>query len=396
MAFRRSALLKVGGCDPQFRAAGDDVDLCWRIQEAGGTLGFSPAAVVWHHRRDRLRTYLKQQAGYGRAEAMLERKWPEKYNTSGHVRWAGRLYGRGLAEPLVARTWRVYYGTWGSRSFQPLYSPADGTLAALALMPEWYLLVAVLGALAALSPLWSPLLAALPLLGLALAVVAVRAARAARRAEFPTAGRSRAALLGLRGLTALLHVLQPLSRLYGRLGEGLAVWRPCVPRADRGLPLPRQDVLWSEDWQAPDDRLRDLEIALLAGDARPVRGGDYDRWDLEVRGGALGAARARLLVEEHGAGRQLARLRSWARCTPAAVALFAGLTVLALLAVGGGAIGASVAFALAALLVAARTADEAARATSALRRPLSAEQPAAVRAAPRAPLSARVPVRDEA
>src|SRR5437899_9453246 len=48
MAFRKSCLETIGGFDPQFRAAGDDVDVCWRLQERGWTLGFNPAAVVWH------------------------------------------------------------------------------------------------------------------------------------------------------------------------------------------------------------------------------------------------------------------------------------------------------------------------------------------------------------
>src|SRR5439155_1267549 len=79
---------------------GDDVDVCWRLQGRGWTLGFSPAAMVWHHRRNSVLTYWRQQTGYGRAEAMLERKWPQKYNGPGHVRWAGRLYGNGLMYSL--------------------------------------------------------------------------------------------------------------------------------------------------------------------------------------------------------------------------------------------------------------------------------------------------------
>ena len=35
MAFLRSALEAVGGFDVQFRVAGDDVDICWRLQERG-------------------------------------------------------------------------------------------------------------------------------------------------------------------------------------------------------------------------------------------------------------------------------------------------------------------------------------------------------------------------
>ena len=32
MAFRKSCLEEIGGFDPIFHAAGDDVDICWRIQ----------------------------------------------------------------------------------------------------------------------------------------------------------------------------------------------------------------------------------------------------------------------------------------------------------------------------------------------------------------------------
>ena len=41
MAFRRDVLLALGGFDPVYRAAGDDVDICWRFQDAGYTIGFS-------------------------------------------------------------------------------------------------------------------------------------------------------------------------------------------------------------------------------------------------------------------------------------------------------------------------------------------------------------------
>jgi hypothetical protein len=110
MCFRRNALLSLGGFDARFRIAGDDVDLCWRLQERGMTLGFNPAAVVWHHRRDSVRAYLKQQLNYGKAEAMLEGKWPEKYNSVGHVRWKGSLYGQGKTVPLFTRRSRIYHG----------------------------------------------------------------------------------------------------------------------------------------------------------------------------------------------------------------------------------------------------------------------------------------------
>jgi len=45
------------------------------------------------------------------------------------------------------------------------------------------------------------------------------------------------------------------------------------------------------------------------------RGGDYDRWDLEVRAGLLGFARLLMAVEDHGAGNQFVRLRLWPKCS---------------------------------------------------------------------------------
>mgnify|MGYP003694441611 CR=1 FL=1 len=80
--------------------------------ERGWTLGFHPGAVVWHHRRNSVRMYWKQQKGYGCAEALLERKWPEKYNQAGHVNWAGSLYGLGLTRTILSRPARVYQGSW--------------------------------------------------------------------------------------------------------------------------------------------------------------------------------------------------------------------------------------------------------------------------------------------
>jgi hypothetical protein len=55
-----------------------------------------------------------------------------------------------------------------------------------------------------------------------------------------------------------------------------------------------------------------------------LRGGEYDRWDIQVRLGPLAGARVRVAVEEHGHGRQLVRYRiwpRWSRMLPPAVAV---------------------------------------------------------------------------
>jgi GT2 family glycosyltransferase len=310
MAFRRDALAEVGGFDPQFRVAGDDVDVCWRVQDAGYRLGFSPAAMVWHHRRNSVRAYWRQQRGYGKAEALLERKWPERYNSAGHVRWAGRLYGRGVALPLSRRQ-RVHHGKWGLGLFQSLYEPAPGTLSALPLMPEWYLVILLLAVMSGLGALWNPLLLALPVLAGSIVTTLVQAVKSTRHAAFSLpVGRPRGGYPALRALTMALYLLQPAARLWGRLAYGLAPWRrhPAQPLRS---PLPHELEAWCEVWLEPDQRARSVERALLAQGTRVRRGDAFDLWDLEASGGLLGKVRARLAIEEHGQGKQLVRMRSW-------------------------------------------------------------------------------------
>ncbi len=327
MAFRRSALEAVGGFDAQFRAAGDDVDLCWRLQGRGFTIGFHPGALVWHRRRASVRGYWRQQQGYGRAEALLERKWPEKYNGAGHLAWRGRLYGAGTGRGLAWRRGRIYQGTWGSAAYQSLYEPASGLAASLVLMPEWYLVVLTLAALTALGLLWTPLLAAAPLLVTALAGPLAHAVLSALRARLAPLPAGRLARLRLRAITAFLHLLQPLARLTGRLRQGLTPWRR------RGtirpvLPWPWRAAVWRERWEAPEATLQSLERSLRGVGATVRRGGDFDRWDLEVGLGAVAGARLLVAIEEHGAGRQYVRLKAWPRPSPAWLAVAAGAAAL--------------------------------------------------------------------
>src|SRR5262249_37760979 len=181
---RRGGLEELGGWDPIFRTAGDDVAACWRLRQIG-MIGFAPGAMVWHHRRNSLKAYWKQQKGYGRAEALLERKWPRKYNAAGHLAWQGRGYGPRLLG-LAGRRGRGGPGPWGCAPFQSLYEPGPGVIQSLVQMPEWYLVVLVLGAVSALGMLSRPLLAFAPLFAAALALPLAQALASARCAEFPS------------------------------------------------------------------------------------------------------------------------------------------------------------------------------------------------------------------
>jgi GT2 family glycosyltransferase len=310
MAFRKSWLEAVGGFDPRYRAAGDDVDVCWSLQERGGALGFHPAALVWHHRRSSLVRYWRQQVGYGKAEALLAAKWPQKYNSAGHIPWSGRIYGRGLTLPLFGGSGRVYQGIWGSAPFQSIYEPARGWLGSLPLLPEWYLLVALLGMLTALGTAWSPLLFFAPSFALAAGSVVAQAVKSARRARLDGRPRSRFSRVRMRALIALLHLVQPAARLWGRLRHGLRPWRARGPAGWR-LPRTRSLVLWSEQGRPHAAWLEACEAALVAAGALVRRGGEFDRFDLVVAGGPFGAARTLMAVEEHGGGRQYVRFRVW-------------------------------------------------------------------------------------
>ena len=369
MAFRKERLEAIGGFDPQFRVAGDDVDVCWQLMERGWTLGFQPAAMVWHHRRNSVRAYWKQQRGYGKAEGLLKNKWPEKYNGTGQLIWAGRIYSRGLTRSLDLRRGRIYHGTWGAAPFQRLYHPAPSTLYSLSLTPEWYLAIPILAVLSALGILWRPLLLASPLLALTVLVPVVQAWVSTSRSSFAGARGRRTPFRRFQSrlLAALLHVLQPLARLRGRLQNGA---RAGVRRVRPAVPWPRTRAHWTEHWVASEQRLTCVEQALRDDGARVRRGGDWDLWDLEVEAGALGAARLIIAAEDHGSGKQLVRSRWWPSVSVTGVALALVLVPLAVAAALDGARPAATILGSAAAWVVLRAGNQCGAAAAAIERSL--------------------------
>jgi O-antigen biosynthesis protein len=140
MAFYKWALEQIGGFDPIYRKAGDDVDVCWRLQQCGYRIGFSPAGFVWHYRRSTVKAYLKQQAGYGEAEALLITKHPEYFNTAGASIWRGRIYSPSSMGVVVRRS-VIYHGPFAGGVFQTLYAPAPAYALMLATSLEYHVLV---------------------------------------------------------------------------------------------------------------------------------------------------------------------------------------------------------------------------------------------------------------
>src|SRR5262245_28572083 len=101
MAFRCNKLREIGGFDPRFRIAGDDVDICWRLQGRGWTIGYNRAAFVWHLRS---------------RGSITPREKPRKVQQDWPFKLAGRVYPETLAFPL-SNLDRIYHGMWGSAPF---------------------------------------------------------------------------------------------------------------------------------------------------------------------------------------------------------------------------------------------------------------------------------------
>jgi len=210
MAFWRIVLAEVGGFDPVYTVAGDDVDLCWKILDRRWKIGFHPAAVVWHHRRPGLRAYLRQQREYGRSEALVEARHPQRFTGVGTARWQGRIYNS-LAPSLAWQ--RIYRGPYGTAAYQSVYQ-AGGHLHDLlhqvgVPVAAMLLLTAPLAILRAWLAV--PALAALAfLLGLgATDVVRADAPRGVSRGR-----------LRFRAMVAVHHLLQPLVRSWARARHG--------------------------------------------------------------------------------------------------------------------------------------------------------------------------------
>ncbi len=282
MAFRKDFLLWIGGFDHTHRAAGDDVDVCWKLLVRDQTIAFAPGAVVWHHRRPTVRAYLRQQRGYGFAEAHLRRRYPGRFNIFGDLVWSGGIYDgmhTELRQQGVPRLFpaRVYQGQFGSAQFQALYQPFQAWWFQIFTTTEWQVSswCALLAGVATLAfgssslALISLLVAAGMLLATASAA-AIPAMHAVRKQRSLQSRRWSA-----RFLIASLHILQPLARAFGHV---IGTWKtrgspmfPIDQRVKGDLPLRE---VWLKRLQ---QHVRDCGWAC-----RPAS--DWDSADLDILG----------------------------------------------------------------------------------------------------------------
>lgn len=273
MAYRKEALEAVGGFDPVFTAAGDDVDVCWKLLDRGWQIAFSPAAQIRHHRRDSVRGYLRQQKGYGRSERMVAARHRWRFNRLGQARWKGFIYGGGRILPRLLRP-VVYHGPMGTAPFQPVVRrPAEAAVGWVSALLPLGMIPAILGLALAPLAVWALLApAAVLVVYLAFALLVAAAVR-------PALGEPRP--MALRLLVGLMHVAQPIARAWGRVVTGRSPGRSAASPAWTGRRM---------DWLAA------LARHLTAGGAVVHTGGPGVPWDLEVSVGPLLRARVTTAV----------------------------------------------------------------------------------------------------
>ncbi len=106
---RRDAFEQVGGFADAIRSGGD-VDLCWRLQDAGWELERRASAEVEHHHRDDIVSFLSMVARYGAGSRWLNERrpgaaprWPLAAGLAGSVRDIAVHLARGRLEPAAFR-----------------------------------------------------------------------------------------------------------------------------------------------------------------------------------------------------------------------------------------------------------------------------------------------------
>jgi glycosyltransferase involved in cell wall biosynthesis len=330
MAFYKWAIEAVKGFDSQFRKAGDDVDFIWRLQQMGQSIGFAPGAQVWHYRRNTVAAYLKQQRGYGEAEALLKYKHPDHFNTLGASHWRGKIYGSDMIGVRLGRD-VIYHGLFGTGLFQTIYRKHASMTAMMLMSIEWHLLygfVFILSLAFASLGIFNPifwLAVAMAITPMVLAIVASAQAPMPRHRHWFT-----------RPLIAWLHYRQPIARGWARYSVRLRakVMKHSVKgfRRSNELPFDPNDGPTLRYWSTVHDRFPLLseisdEIKAAGWRTRPDSG--WSPWDIEIHGSRYAKVRIMTATEHHHGVGFLTRVRVTSHISTFWAVLMAACVLLA-------------------------------------------------------------------
>lgn len=283
MAYWKEVFDVAGKFDAQHRAAGDDVDLCWRILVANRKIVYHPSAVVWHHRRPTISGYLRQQKGYGYAEAHLQRRYPGRFNFFGYPVWEGGVYDsvhshiRQQGLPIVFQP-RIYRGYFCGAQFQTLYQPFLTWWFQIFSTAEWSVLMACTALSGILAFGFGVQWVAFSLLGLTglMAILSVGTCLLAGWRAVTV--KKWTGWDGVRGLfiVTLLHLIQPLARFAGRIK---GKWQ----LRSNPLDFPATDILVGDLTKREAWILQMLDHMKSCGwVVRPC--GEWDDADIEILG----------------------------------------------------------------------------------------------------------------
>lgn len=90
--FRREVLIEAGLFNESFRKpGGEEPDVCLRIRNLGYEFRFAEQALVRHHHRQTVGSFLKTIANYGEGLYVLSRLWPDYRIENPLQRWLKRL-----------------------------------------------------------------------------------------------------------------------------------------------------------------------------------------------------------------------------------------------------------------------------------------------------------------
>jgi O-antigen biosynthesis protein len=321
LAVRRSAFGELGGFRPQYHAAGDDVDFCWRLLERGHLIAFNAAAMVLHYRRFTAGAFLKQQAGYGKAEALLISAYAGRFGPFSGARWHGAVYQPALRR-LTHHASCIYSGVFGTAPYQFVYGAPLSSLACLLTGIPWWILTF----LAAAGTLWVRGL--LWIAGAMVAAPFLLTLRHALRLSLPHPWRG----LRSRLLLWMLLLLQPAVRGWSRLmwtfrlrhfPKGPWISRSAIPRLPR---RPYKHVaafgLWSETGLDRSHLLKTL-ADTWSTPAVPLKTDDgWQDWDLETTLGRWWKLRLTSVTEYHGDDKCLTRVRLASRISLPTLLIF--------------------------------------------------------------------------
>jgi glycosyltransferase involved in cell wall biosynthesis len=326
MAFWRERLVELGGFDPVYTAAGDDVDLCWRVLDRGWEISFHPAALVWHHRRPGLRPYLRQQRGYGRSEALVEARHPDRFTATGSARWRGRIYD---SFPAPLRRQRIYRGVYGAAPYQSVYR---GGGYGIDLAHQVGVPLSVLALLTAPFAVLRPLFA-LPALAAAVFLIALTAVDVARTRPPRGAGRAMRFRFGVTAMT----MLQPIARAWGRLRHREVARRDLPPPTPIRGPatVMRGGVVLLPDFGDRGGLASTIVGHLRRHGLRVLPADGWEDYDARVVGSLL--LYGELVTSAHPIGSVQMKVRRRFRRGPA-IAVAVAVAVLALLNIWVGAV----------------------------------------------------------